>query len=99
MNVFEKFIARETPPSNGSVLWINTSRTPITLNMEVAGQWQVLGAFYDAEILTAIKDALVNLNIEDHPEITTIADFAAYVIKVLDMPTEAETKAMFVLNN
>lgn len=99
MNVYEKAIASECPPANGEVLWINTARTPVTFNMNVGGSWQVLGAFTDARVMIKILETLGEISIPDHPEITTISDAIAFIFEVLDMPTEAETKAMFVLNN
>jgi len=98
MIVFEKFIASSCPPANGSVLWVNTSKTPITLNMQLGGQWQVLGAFYDAEMLQKILEAIGEISVPEHPEIRNISDVVTTILDLLDMPTQAETEAMFVLN-
>lgn len=100
MQVFERFIASGCPPENGSVLWINTSKTPITLNMQLGGQWQVLGAIYDAEMLQKILDAIGEINLPEYPDVDSLADAIKIIIDTLQLPTEAEIRAMFrVLQN
>ena len=100
MTVFERFIASPCPPENGSVLWINTSKTPITLNMQLGGQWQVLGAVYDAEMLQKILDAIGEVNLPEYPDVNSVAEVTELILSILELPTEAETRAMFrVLQN
>lgn len=95
MNVFERFIANECPPESGSVLWINTSKTPLTLNMRVGNEWQVLGAFYDAKSMEKI---LATLGEFEDPE-NTVANILEYLKGFFVEITEQDVQAMFVTNN
>lgn len=92
MTVYERLLANPCPPENGSVLWINTSKKPLTLNMRTPSGWQVLGAFYDAETLTEI---LRRIGTFTDPNATIAKDLEQILAIVESEATEEEVRAMF----
>lgn len=94
MRVFERFIANECPPENGSVLWINVSEDPITLNMKVGDKWVVMGAFYDAESLKKVLEILGEFEDPNN----TVALILEQVQAALEEASYQEILDMFIEN-
>lgn len=94
MTAYERFLAMECPPENGSVLWINTSEVPYTLNMRVGNEWQVLGAFYDQKAMEKILNILGEFTDPNN----SVASILESIKEFLVVPTEEEIHAMFATN-
>lgn len=92
MKVFERFIARECPPENGSVLWINTSVYPVTLNWKNGCQWEQIGG--DSESIAKILSILGEFEDSDN----TVAKILEYLNNFFTPITEQEIHNMFVIN-
>ena len=93
MTAYERFLAMECPPENGSVLWINTSEVPYTLNMRVGNEWQVLTS-YDQKAMEKIFNILGEFTDPNN----SVASILESIKEFLVVPTEEEIHAMFATN-
>ena len=93
MTAYERFLAMECPPENGSVLWINTSKVPYTLNMRVGNEWQVLTS-YDQKTMEKILNILGEFTDPNN----SVASILESIKEFLVVPTEEEIHAMFATN-